>query len=160
MRALSVKASYAYLIGLGIKDIENRAWTTSHRGQILIHSSGKSEFNLDLNLFPDSWKQEFYYSENKNMRYLKELELFNNKLKAYYQLDNQNLWKKSGKKPYLKSQSIIGSVDIVDIITNSNSCWSEKNCYHWVLRNAILFDKPIENIKGKLTLWYYTQNLN
>jgi hypothetical protein len=39
MKAISVRQPYAALIALGVKDIENRAWRTSHRGSILVHAS-------------------------------------------------------------------------------------------------------------------------
>ena len=55
----------------------------------------------------------------------------------------------------MKFGSIIGSVEIVDCIINSNSIWAEKGTYHWILKNPILFDAPIENIKGKLNFWNY-----
>jgi len=55
----------------------------------------------------------------------------------------------------MKFGSIIGSVEIVDCIKNSNSIWAEEGMYHWILKNPILFDIPIENIKGKLNFWIY-----
>ena len=51
--------------------------------------------------------------------------------------------------------SIIGSVEIVDCVQNHPSIWAEKGVYHWVLASPILFEKPIENVKGKLGLWNY-----
>jgi hypothetical protein len=39
MKAISVRQPWAALIALGVKDIENRAWRTSHRGPILVHAS-------------------------------------------------------------------------------------------------------------------------
>ena len=51
--------------------------------------------------------------------------------------------------------SIIGSVKIVDCVQNHSSIWAEKGVYNWVLKDAILFDKPISNVKGKLSFWDY-----
>lgn len=51
--------------------------------------------------------------------------------------------------------SIIGSVEIVDCVMNHPSVWAEQGVYHWVLANPILFDKSIENVKGRLGLWDY-----
>ena len=53
--------------------------------------------------------------------------------------------------------AIIGTVEIVDIVKNYDSIWAEKNQYNWVLKNPVLFDKPIENVKGKLLLWDYIE---
>lgn len=39
MKTLSVRQPYAWLIAAGIKDVENRSWSTSHRGALLIHAS-------------------------------------------------------------------------------------------------------------------------
>ncbi len=38
MKALSIKQPWAWLIVSGHKDIENRAWSTSYRGRVLIHA--------------------------------------------------------------------------------------------------------------------------
>lgn len=38
MLALSVRQPWAWLIVQGYKDIENRAWSTRHRGPVLIHA--------------------------------------------------------------------------------------------------------------------------
>lgn len=51
--------------------------------------------------------------------------------------------------------AIIGEVTIIDCIKNSLSIWAEDGCYHWVLKDAILYDTPILNIKGKLGVWDY-----
>lgn len=49
--------------------------------------------------------------------------------------------------------AIIGSVVIADCVKNHPSVWAEKGCWNWVLKDAILFDKPIEGVKGKLSFW-------
>ncbi len=41
MRILSVRQPWAELIVSGIKRIENRTWTTSYRGPVIIHAGGK-----------------------------------------------------------------------------------------------------------------------
>jgi hypothetical protein len=38
MKALSIRQPWAWLIVNGIKDIENRDWTTNYRGFLLIHA--------------------------------------------------------------------------------------------------------------------------
>ena len=49
--------------------------------------------------------------------------------------------------------AIIGSVVISDCVQNHPSVWAEKGCWNWVLKDAVLFDKPIMNVKGKLSFW-------
>lgn len=55
----------------------------------------------------------------------------------------------------LPKGSIIGSVVISDCVQNHPSVWAEKGCWKWVLRDAVLFDKPILNVKGKLGFWEF-----
>ena len=51
--------------------------------------------------------------------------------------------------------AIIGSVEIVDCVLNHSSIWADKRVYNWVLANPILYENPIENVKGKLSFWDY-----
>jgi len=50
MNALSIKQPYAQLICLGLKDIENRNWTTSLRGKIWIHAGKKADNEARIHL--------------------------------------------------------------------------------------------------------------
>ena len=45
MKAISIRQPWAWLIVNGYKDIENRTWKTNYRGKLLIHASGKLDFN-------------------------------------------------------------------------------------------------------------------
>lgn len=55
------------------------------------------------------------------------------------------------------SGAIIGSVELVDCIRNSNSPWAMYNHWHWVIKNPILFDNPILNVSGKIGLWQISE---
>jgi hypothetical protein len=55
----------------------------------------------------------------------------------------------------VSNSAIIGTVDIVGCVPNSPSIWAETLCFHWQLKNAVLFRKPIKDVKGKLSLWEY-----
>lgn len=46
MKILSVKQPWAWLIVHGLKDVENRSWSTPYRGIIYIHA-GKTRMSLD-----------------------------------------------------------------------------------------------------------------
>ncbi len=144
MKALSIKQPWASLIAHGIKDIENRTWATKYRGTIYIHVSGKKQFNIQLT--DDQTK------------------LAIPALKTAF----------DGTMPF---GAIIGTVDIVDCVINHGSIWAERtpSCsphypnglpahmgkgredaiYNWVLANPVLFDEPILNVKGKLSLWEF-----
>lgn len=38
MKAISIRQPWAWLVAMGVKDIENRTWPTKHRGRTLIHA--------------------------------------------------------------------------------------------------------------------------
>lgn len=152
MKALSIKQPWASLVCtprldnplLGIKDIENRTWATKYRGKIYVHVSGKTQFNVQLTD--------------------EQTKLAIPVLKTAF----------DGTMPF---GAIIGTVDIVDCVINHGSIWAERtpSCsphypnglpaymgkgredaiYNWVLANPVLFDKPIFNVKGKLSLWEF-----
>ncbi|MCZ9981682.1 hypothetical protein OFR20_09150 [Brachyspira hyodysenteriae] len=82
------------------------------------------------------------YKEDKIV--LSEFRLLNDLYNRY--LKNETLLLKS---------SIIGKVDIVDVIVDSKSKWAYNDSFHWILDNPTLFDSSINNIKGNLGLWNY-----
>jgi hypothetical protein len=144
-KTLSIKQPWASLIAHNIKPIENRTWKTSFRGRIFIHASAKKIKTKDI-LFPSN---EVWL--NNVPRYMRKAAFFNKNI----------------------TSAIIGEVDIIDCVINHPSIWAEKTkvightiegeplysgkpIYNWVLANAVLYDKPILNVKGKLSLWDYT----
>lgn len=52
-----------------------------------------------------------------------------------------------------RNMAIIGSVEIADIQRGVKSVWAQEGCYHWILKNPVLFDKPVINVKGRLRLF-------
>lgn len=138
MKALSIKQPWASLIAHGIKDIENRTWRTHFRGRIFIHSTSKISYYKDLSIV------QLHHIEKTNPQLLKQI---------------------LGRD--LVVSAIIGEVDIVDCVINHESIWAEKTNYdeddfdkpdpkpiwNWVLANPELYDKPILNVKGSLSLW-------
>ncbi|RKT01075.1 ASCH domain-containing protein [Chryseobacterium defluvii] len=146
-KALSIKQPWASLIALGIKDIENRTWKTNFRGRIYIHSSGTGA------------KGKFLAMNEKQREEAAKFEKF-------YPLYFDDL----------QRGAIIGEVDIVDCVINHSSIWAEKTngcflennvfykkgtkiIYNWVLANAVLYDKPILNVKGKLSFWDFEKTI-
>lgn len=174
VKCLSVKNPISYLIVSGIKDVENRSWTTDYRGEIYIHSSGKDSFDYcdvcDDDLFPihaefeslkfsddgiptniDSCKyiaydikDNAYFLTKSGENHRNEYELFK-KASAFMQTENC----------FFRSQAIIGKVDLVDVITNSDSPFAADGQYHWILKNPVMFQKPILYVKGKLKFFEY-----
>ncbi|MBF0651310.1 ASCH domain-containing protein [Dysgonomonas sp. GY75] len=123
-KAISIKQPWAYLICAGIKDVENRTWDTKYRGRVYIHASVQLAKTFDFTL-----------EQSRAIDCIPK-----------YQ------------KTFMRS-AIIGHVDIVNCISKvkngkgSDSIWAEPDCFHWILRNPVLFDEPILNVKGKLSFW-------
>ncbi len=170
-KVLSVKNPYAYLIIHGGKDVENRTWQTDYRGRLYIHASG------DAYPFPFDEQQpailnealEDLIAEKPEQPYREYARLLNNfycdlnskyeKLGIFSENSNEdeffNKILKNEKAWLLKSQSIIGYVDLVDIVQDSPSPWAIEGQYHWIVKNPVALEKPINNVKGKLSLWKY-----
>ena len=150
MKALSIKQPWASLIAHGIKDIENRTWKTNFRGRIYIHASKISANNPKGRCFlftDEQWK------------------IMGEEMRVNIVID------------YWEHSAIIGEVDIIDCVINHPSIWAEKSdnygrffrngvpayvgkkenkpIYNWVLANPILYEKPILNVKGKLSFWEF-----
>ena len=141
MKALSIKQPWASLIAYGIKDIENRTWKTNFRGRIYIHASGTGVKDKFSALTKEQRFEAETHPKDFNVLYFDDL----------------------------PKSAIIGEVDIIDCVINHESIWAEKTpvkiqinksqlltekpIYNWVLENAVLYDEPILNVKGKLSLW-------
>lgn len=126
-KVISIKQPWTWLIGFGLKDIENRTWKTNFRGRILIHASATYAGLRNPNSI---FTMEQWYSLTANQ----QTDLITRKM---------------------NKSAIIGSIEIVDCVKNHTSIWAEKDVYNWVLSNPILFKEPILNVKGKLGLWNY-----
>lgn len=131
MKVLSVKQPWAYLLCAGVKDIENRTWKLPEKyngERVLIHAGAQ-------------WDDR-----HRNMAHLFTI-------KQWGALSpSMQVVMAHGNLP---TSAIIGSVRFVDCVINHPSIWAEKGVYNWVLSNPILFDKPILNVKGKLSFWDY-----
>lgn len=146
MKALTIKQPWASLIAHGIKDIENRSWKTKYRGRIFIHCSATTKFKVELT----------------DPQMIAALPFIKNLM--------------TGNVPF---GAIIGEVDIIDCTLNHESIWAEQMAYdvcpytgihilrkgqpyiwNWVLANPVLYDKPILNVKGRLSFWEYEKPFN
>lgn len=122
MKALSVKNPWAWAIIHGGKDVENRTWTTTYRGPILIHAS-------------KSWADGAAH----NLMVQRALERVGRDI-AYPTYEARGV--------------ILGQVELVDCVEDSESLWAEKGAWHWVLQNPRPLLTPIP-VKGSLGLWDY-----
>ncbi len=126
MKALSVRQPWAWLIASGIKDVENRSWKTNFRGRVYIHAGAK----FDMSALKDSRIKTVEYGGLVTVR-------------QCYSIFWMSLEWKSG--------AIIGEVDIIDCVTESDSPWFS-GPYGFVLANAVLYETPIA-CKGQLGLF-------
>ena len=128
MKAITIKQPWASLIAHGIKDIENRTWPCPKKylGQRILIHSSAKSDREPYMIFNDT-----------------QADAIDDCI-----MDVCGYYKKTG--------AIIGSVEIVDCVQNHPSVWAEKGVYNWVLANSILYENPIENVKGKLSFWDYS----
>ena len=133
MKTITITNPWAGLILLGLKDVENRTWKTDYRGKLLIHSSKSSKKIKET---------EDYIIRNIRSEEERKKLLFNK--------EAMHICNTFGY--------ILGEVELVDCIQNSESKWAEKvgvhKLYHWVLKNPVIYNEPIE-AKGKLRLWEF-----
>lgn len=161
MKCLSVKQPYASAIIFGLKDVENRTWTTQYRGRILIHSTKDlvSVFDIkDYKLFP--------LITDLNCNYNAERNIFKEPSKYYYTKDDDIIAarifspeEEMEEDFYLANgdgfehSTILGEVDLIDVVTDSDSRWAVPGMYHWVLSNPQKCDLKIPQVRGRLRLW-------
>jgi hypothetical protein len=166
MKTLSIKAEFAFYVCAGIKKIEYRSRTTNLRGRILIHSSGDGGFFVlpphherpslspTFDEFGDRYDdktgevtvkggERYFMADDSGKVTLNKNA--NDYLLFKYGWDRCN----AGKIGF-PSQSIIGSVEIVDSVKNG------EQDYQWILKNPILFENPFNEIRGKLGMWDWT----
>jgi hypothetical protein len=179
LTCLSVNNPVSYLICYGIKPVENRTWTTDYRGTLHIHSSGRASFRgmPDFSRFPMPVLHEFdeFLTEIQRMdeegAYIGIPErgvrvILKNEAHQPESVHNQyrllsdvySHYRRQDLTPFFYANAIIGSVELVDIVTDSESAWAEPGKYHWILDNARLFKTPITGVREKAGVWSYEWN--
>jgi len=177
VKTLSVSNPWATYICAGLKDVENRNWSTKHRGRLLIHvpASEKGWAWPDDRYLPSSWQKEYdewVAIKNKpadslpaGKGALKFWNLFLAMLGFYgvgvprTKEEMAAMEAKVDEKGFfMPSGAIIGECTVVGCV-KKGECESEwcqdagANTHHWVLENPILYEKPIKNVAGKQRLW-------
>jgi hypothetical protein len=173
-KVLSVRQPYATLICAGVKTVENRTWKTDYRGKLLIHASGDNFAYPDSIFLPEKYRTElFERMEAKDQEkawkdapesmlhycwLLAEAWKFYGKDidKDQYHPDkwlNKDVIKEHGF--FMPAQAIIGECILSDIIQDSKDDFAELDCYHWILTEPYLYDKPKTNVLGHLRLWNF-----
>jgi ASCH domain len=129
MMAISIRQPWASLILKAGKDIENRSWKTSFRGRVLIHAAKgmtRDEHEDAIEFAVDAMRVAARTSGASRIVTLRELGF---------------------SFEELQRGGIIGSVDIVDCVSQSDSPWFMGK-FGFVLRNPQPL--PFTPLKGQL----------
>ena len=171
MKAISIRQPYASFVFAGIKTVENRTWKTEHRGRLLIHASGDDYAWPDANYLPQS-----FIDRCKPWIGKKDLSGMPDDLKKYHELvldafkhygaefdpESDLSWLREKIKDrgfFLRSQSIIGEVELVDIVKGYDDEFASENQWNWILSNPIRYNKPIWPYPGKVRLFEVDESL-
>lgn len=118
---LSVQNPWSDLICRGLKDVENRSWSTDYRGRLYIHSSGSP-------MTPSEAKHELRASVLRDIP----------EVRSWL----QEGMSKGATESWLTSRAIIGYVELVDCVRDSTSPWAEEDQYHWVFADPDFLTNP------------------
>lgn len=174
VNCLSISNPVSYLVCYGIKDVENRTWRTDYRGPLFIHSSGRVSFRgmPDFSRYPMPVVNEF----ESVMSQIQEIEAANsfigfvengvtvmlqNEEKQPISVINEyallsdvyNHYRSQDENPFFYAGAIIGSVELVDIVPQSDSPWAEEGRFHWIFKNPVRFKIPLQKIPEKAGIW-------
>lgn len=176
VNCLSISNPVSYLVCYGIKDVENRTWRTDYRGPLYIHSAGRLSFRgmPDFSRFPMPVIHEFddlmsriaemeeesryigFPEHGISVQLLREEKQSAEVHNEYALLSDVYAHYRSGDEDaFFHARAIIGSVELVDIVTNSKSAWAEEGKFHWVFRNPVRFRIPITGIAEKSGIWKF-----
>ena len=120
IKALSIRQPWAWMILHGGKDIENRDWPTRFRGRVMIHASK----SMTGDEYADAFDFAISSGALPNLQNLPQINFAN-----------------------IERGGIVGSVEIVDCVTRSDSKWFMGK-YGFVLRNPIVL--PFQPYRGAL----------
>lgn len=119
MKAISIRQPWAWLIMHGGKDIENRCWPTRLRGRVLVHAA--------KGMTVEEWEHAWMFAVGSGI--------------------SPNAANRGLTRHTIERGGIIGSVEIVDCVTASDSPWFMGK-YGFVLRDPRPL--PFVSIKGAL----------
>lgn len=137
--ALSVQQPWAWVVVRGLKEIENRSWSTNYRGRLFIHAGKTVVPHFDI-----------LVEEIVNMldRQHTNKQLIGEFLDWGFAAGS--LSKTPG--PELGFGAMVGEVDLVGWITRSDSLWHEDGLIGWQLEKAKAYKEPIP-YRGKQKLF-------
>ena len=136
MKVLSIRQPWASLIIKGFKDVENRSWRTSIRGEIAVHASAsKTEDDWDDAIITVAAIRAIAFSDAEKW-----------------------LIETIGEFDKLPRGAILGTVEIADCKRERMSPWHFEENWGFYLQNPKELKKPIL-AKGKLGFWDFDLSL-
>lgn len=136
MKTLSIRQPWASLIIKGFKDVENRSWRTSIRGEIAVHASAsKTEDDWDDAIITVAVIRAIAFSDAEKW-----------------------LIETIGDFDKLPRGAILGTVEISDCKRERTSPWHFEENWGFYLQNPKELKKPIP-AKGKLGFWDFDLSL-
>lgn len=163
MKTLSIKQPWAYLLCSGIKSIENRTWKLPEKYKnewVLIHASAAKMKSLQKMLTLEQRAivdKKLGYEYDRDKVFAKSAiigavkfsdcvinhpSIWAEKVKLAYPCDNEDDYRDDN-----------GKLDYETYRHDIREYFKQKPIYNWIVSDAILFDKPILNVKGKLSFW-------
>lgn len=134
MKALTIRQPWASLVAHGIKDVENRSWSTRFRGKFLIHSAKVFDTNAKLT------KKQVEECVNKGV--LKRND------------DGSWDWLIDFPRGVILGECELADIKPPAINSDDESIWKEDIAFGLVIKNAKLLEKPIP-ANGSLGFWEY-----
>lgn len=110
MKALSLWQPWAWLVVHGGKDVENRTWRTNFRGDLLIHASSHRLTATERLEFLEFCTRQFGNEEGLEIH-------------------------ERARHHGIDLGGVLGFVEIVDCIPDSQSPWAMSNQWHWLVAN-------------------------
>lgn len=140
--ALSIKQPWAWLIGAGFKDVENRNWPIGRNPHHGPYQSQQANFSITLpsRVYIHAGKGRDIGAINSILCCQMSFEFPHDALDYIFRAESDDTWPLG---------AIIGEVDIVACVKDSKSTWAQKGYYHFVLENPKLYDFVI-HCSGRL----------
>lgn len=131
LKALTVRQPFASLIMAGVKTTENRTWRTNYRGPLVIHAGARDDREAMLRL-ADARRPRHHSGQGC-----------------------EPLEGLTAPLPYLPRGALLGTVELIDCVRDSESDWAIEGLWHWQLVDPQPFETPIP-ARGRLGLWAFT----
>ena len=141
MKALTVWQPWAQLLAMGTKSIETRSWGTRYRGRILIHAA-KADHQYIILRYPHELFQHFEAAGAIYKDFPLGAIIGQANLVECIQMDQEYCDRMKKQNP---AEYAFGNY--------------EPGRYALVMKDAVLFDKPIP-AKGKQGLWNWEDDAN